>query len=329
MAIFKSDPMKTLQRDLDAARLNRDRLAAKLSESETSAAARRGEAQQLAYDNEEGSALARAQTALQAALGDVVIFGGALAKATAVLATLETQHAELIDQKTRKQTAAEIGTMAIDLEKAAATFDAAIAGLADVSGRAAAFIYDAVGLEAFAASSRQQVPPAVELISVLLRNHAAAVLAGSASATLLKAEPVAAQAPPPAVTRVWTIKPIAFQQDGFGLIRIVDLNQQIDLSPELAAKAISAGAAVALGAPEFGKQRANFRASQGRGLPSLENCIRLDAEADEALGEEKSRPTTLDPVLRSLPGGPGGFEQIDRGGPFLVKTHTGNPTSGE
>jgi hypothetical protein len=327
MAIFKSDPMKTLQRDLDAARLNRDRLAAKLSESEMSAAARRGEAQQLAYDNAEGSALARAQTALQAALGDVSIFGGALTKASAFLRTVETQYAELIDKKTRNQTAAEVAAMATDLENAAKKFDTAVAELAEIAGRAAMFCPDAHGLAAFATSSRVQVPPATQLTATVMRDYAAAVLRGEGRATLLKPDEAVvmpAPAPKPVTVRLFALKPVKWT-DAAGMQRFIHKYNDVDLPETAAAIALGKGICAELTDPRR-KQLKGL--SPGHPQPSW--CADLDDETETTLGEEKSRPVEQQVVHSAFQQQlPPGFEPLDRGKGFVIKVPAGNPTPGE
>jgi hypothetical protein len=67
MAFLKSNPEKTLQRDIDAAQANRDRLSAKLVECETAIVERRGAARALARDGADDSALEKAEAAIRSA----------------------------------------------------------------------------------------------------------------------------------------------------------------------------------------------------------------------------------------------------------------------
>jgi hypothetical protein len=287
MAIFKTDPMKSLQRDIDAARANRDRLAAKLSQSETSVTARRSEAQQLAFDDADAAVLGRAQAALQAALGDVGTFGGALTKATALLATLEAEHAELIDKRVRASTAAEVAQMAIDIETAAKEFDAAIGALAASTGRAAKFCPDAVGLDAFATSSRMQVPPAVELTVAVMRHYAAAVLRGDQPAALPQSTPAAAkpvQVASPATRRVFSVRDILWSDAGN--VRVLAGGFEVDLPPVCAERGLRTGAVALIGSAAF-RTLAGTRPIRH---PDPAKCENLDGGVTEPKAEAPQPP---------------------------------------
>jgi hypothetical protein len=191
MAFFQKSPKNTLERDIDAARANRDRLAAKQSESEQAVADRRGAAQELALDNADVAVLARAQAALQAALGDVDTFGGALAKAAALLAKLEAEHAAKVDQRVRASTASDVALMATELEATSMAVLAVLGKMTALTGRLARFIPDAVGLNMFSESSGLQIGPAVELVTSVTRLYARQVLDGSAPAVLPGSAPAA------------------------------------------------------------------------------------------------------------------------------------------
>jgi hypothetical protein len=294
MAFFPKSPEKTLQTAISAARVNRDRLSSKLSQSETSAAERRSAALELAFDDADGAVLARAQTALQAALADVATFGGALTKATTLLAKLEGEHAAMVDKRVRASTAAEVAEMAIDLETAAKEFDSAIATLAEITGRAAKFCPDAVGLDAFATSSRMQVPPAVELTVAVMRHYARQVLDGSAPAALPQSAPVPEKSVPvaqPATRHVFSVRNIKWS-DETGL-RVLAAGFECDLPPIVAERGLKTGAVALIGSNAW----RTLKGTRPITHPAPERCESLDG--DDAVAEPKPATPQHEPTLHS------------------------------
>jgi hypothetical protein len=293
MAIFRTgSPEKTLQSAIDAARVNRDRLAGKLSESETSVTARRSEAQQLAYDNADGVVLARAQIALQAALGDVATFGGALAKASELLAKLEGEHAELIDKALRKKTAAECAEMASDLESTGVEVIAVLEKLTALTGRLARFVPDAVAFAAFSESSGMQIGPAVELVATITRNFGGQVLDGTAPAALPQAEPVqrkAAQPAPPTTRHAFSVRNISWS-DETGL-RVLAAGFECDLPPAAAARGIRTGAVALIGSEAW----RTLKGTRPITHPAPERCENLDGDG---VTEPKAAPQPQHEVVR-------------------------------
>src|SRR5712671_3771709 len=118
MALFPKSPEKTLERERDAAKINVDRLAARAVDAEKAVAARRGEAQQLAFDNADDGLLGKAEAALRGALDRQGTISAASVEAGKLLALLESQLAELLDKKQRSATSVELLAMADDLEQA-------------------------------------------------------------------------------------------------------------------------------------------------------------------------------------------------------------------
>src|SRR3981081_2999047 len=116
MALFPKSPEKTLERERDAAKINVDRLAARAVDAEKAVAARRSEAQQLAFDNADDGVLGTAEAALRGALDRQGTISAASVEAGKLLALLELKIAELLDKKVRATTAAELAEMAISLE---------------------------------------------------------------------------------------------------------------------------------------------------------------------------------------------------------------------
>jgi hypothetical protein len=314
MAMFRTSPEKTLQTAINEARVNRDRLAARVFESETSVTARRGEALQLAYDNAEGAVLARAQTALQAALGDVATFGGALTKASALLAKLEGEHAELIDKALRKKTASEVAEMATDLEATSFEVLAVLERMSTLTGRLARFNPDAAGLNAFSVSSGMQIGPAVELVATVTRLYARQVLDGTAPAALPQAEPAAVkavQAAPPATRHVFSVRHISWT-DPAGL-RVQAGGFECDLPPAVAARGLKSGAVALIGSEAW----RTLKGTRPITHPAPERCLNLDGD-DGGVAEPKAQPQPQHEVVRHS-----AFEVIDRGPPRQMRIVAG------
>jgi hypothetical protein len=200
MAFLKSNPEKALERDLAAATGANDKIAARLAEAELAVADLRMKAERLALDGADDAALDAAEAKTRAMTDRVTTLRAALAQSEARVADLRRERAEQADKKLRGETAAATELLAREMLDAATAFDAAAAVLADCTSRAAPTIYEATGLQKFAAICRAEVPAAADLVAKLLRSHAVGVLDGSAPATLRQPEgPLEKVTWPPAV----------------------------------------------------------------------------------------------------------------------------------
>jgi hypothetical protein len=183
MAIFKSDPEKTLQRSIDAAVATHERLKAKLFQAEEAVTCHTVAAKQSALKGDDGE-LDRAEVSLRTAQDRCTTLKAALAEIEQQLAALQHSKAEMADRKLREATAAEIELTVRKMTEVAAEFDAAAANLFEYTRRAVPVIWEARGLHDFIAICRAQVPSTVEMVGTLLRAHSDAVVAGTAPATL-------------------------------------------------------------------------------------------------------------------------------------------------
>jgi hypothetical protein len=183
MAFFKEAPIKGLTRDRDNALLNRDRLAAKLAEAEANVIATKSLAQRAALDGDDGG-LDAAEAAERAALHRHGTLAAAQTEASKLLAVLDEQLAAQLDKKTRTATAAEVTALADAFLQAGESFEIANSELVKITAKAALFVFEARGLEAYSASSAIEVPVAIGIIGELLREHGKMVLSGVAAATL-------------------------------------------------------------------------------------------------------------------------------------------------
>jgi hypothetical protein len=199
MALFKpSNPERNLQREIDAAMANRQRMSAKLTECED-AITRHSTAAKDAAVSGDDAALDLAETSLRAAQDRSATLKTALLHVDQRLAELEQSKTEMADRKLRAETVAEIELLARDLARLAAEFDSAAIHLSDCTRRVVPIVSDGHGLNNFAGICRSDVPPAVTILITLLRTYADDVLAGRAPAALPRcAEETSAQVPAPA-----------------------------------------------------------------------------------------------------------------------------------
>jgi hypothetical protein len=213
MALFPraSDPQKKAQRDLNAARATRDKLIERRNIAETSAAEHREKARKLAREGGDDHALSAAETEMRREQDRTATYNGAISDVEATIADLERKIAQIIDQSCRKETAAAVTALADKWASVGAAFDAAAGELADTARESAVIVLDAHPLQVFLEAVKQQVPPAADVVTNVLRDHARAVLAGTAPASLPKpqAEPAKLTVPEPArETRPQHIAPV-------------------------------------------------------------------------------------------------------------------------
>jgi hypothetical protein len=316
MAIFsKKNPLQELEAEHERLKRQRDRLGKKTQAARVELDL--ATTTQLTLLTEAEADDAKAESAAQRRVD----------AATSALRALEAALAKIDEQVSDAQIRADEERLSIERKAAAdqiekqiavfeKTFETALAQLRTASQAArelahVTFEIDAIAKFAQAAGSELDVACSAAVHD--LRHVAASVRDGQ---TRIPGKPVPApaQLPAPVVQRVWTIKPIAWQD--LGQTRIVDLNEQVDLSPTLAEKAINAAAAVAVGDPRFGKSAVSSRRWNGF-APRLEECILLD---DHAEAEAREQPQTEQfRVLHSA--ADQNFQVIDRGQAYTLKTN--------
>ncbi|MFK4581083.1 hypothetical protein [Bradyrhizobium ottawaense] len=210
MRIFKSTPEKTVQRDIEAATANRERVSARLAECDQAIARHASAAKGCALSGDDAG-LDAAQTSLRAAQDRAVALRSALSEIDQQIANLEQAKAEMADRKLRSETAAEIELLARKLGEIGVEFNGIAERLSEQTHRAVPIVFEALGINNFAKVCLTELPQAVELVSTMLRAHADAVLAGSAPAKLPLPEQasaeVSAPAPPEDRYRYLPIKP--------------------------------------------------------------------------------------------------------------------------
>jgi hypothetical protein len=302
MAFFKSDPLKAMQQSVDSARANRDRLTAKLAECDATVIARKNATQAIALDaSADETALDKAERAIRAAKDRATTISGAIVEAEKLLAKLENDLADAADKQTRAATAVETDAMKTEIKTVGHEAIVAITKLANVAERAGMCVPEARGLHAFCVSSGTQIPDAVALIVKLLGDHSAAVLAGSAPASLKRPEAPYVEKPVlPAPTQiVFCLRSIKW--------RDTERKQQLAgkftdayLPPQLVAKALKSGACIAISDP----RRKQFHHTQNE-QPRADTALNLDADAE---------PKSIEPIMVSSP-----FTVVERGPAIPMK----------
>jgi hypothetical protein len=216
MAIFsKADPAEKRQRDLETKlkdkRASRDNLIERRKSAEASATAHREKARNLAGDGADDAALSAAESAMRREQDRAATLGDALGDVETTVGNLEREIVQIIDQRCRAETAAAVTALADKWAAMGAAFDATVGELADLARESATIVLDAHPLKVFLEAVKQQVPPEAGLVSSVLRDHAKAVLAGTAPASLPKPEAEPAQlrkVEPPSVQVVNTADPV-------------------------------------------------------------------------------------------------------------------------
>jgi hypothetical protein len=309
MALFQKSPEKTLQRDRDTALANRDRLAISLTASEDNVILAKKRVQRCAIEGEDAG-LDGAEQAEVAALRRLTTITAAHAEAEQILTKLDGQIAAASEKTVRAATAQEANTMADELLQVAKTFDVAIGQLANISNRATSIVFEASGLSNFATSSRTEVPQAAEIVAALLRDHAAAVIDGSAPAVLPTPEkPFTPTIAPKPVTRpLFTLRSISWT-NADGMLRVAQRYTDADLPLDAADRAIKARVCVEMTDPARNQSTHN----QWPGHPDPAQCYSLDGAVSADVIEEDHQH---DVVKHS------GFVETV-GKPYIVRTAAG------
>jgi ABC-type transporter Mla subunit MlaD len=266
-------------------------VSARLLDAERAVTKRRSVAERLARDASADDMLDKAEVAHRAAQDRASNLKAALAQEGAHLAKLESELAELLDKKTLAATVAEIAAMTTDLETVATEMDTVVSKLGAIAERAAGFIPEAGGLLAFTTASKTQIPDAVALITRLMNDHAAAVLAGTGPAALKRPEPVTVVAaiPPAPTVQLFCTRPVRWIAAD-GATRIGQKFTDVSVTPSAASRGLACGALVALDSP---LRRQNYNTVEGN--PRADLALDLDAEpvreAAPVLHEAFERPT--------------------------------------
>jgi hypothetical protein len=214
----------------------------------------------------------------------------------AEIVTLNAARDEKIDRETRHATANEIEAQLRNASAIGKRFDAVIAELAAYTAWATRFIPEAAGLANYCKASRAEIPEALALIGKTAGYHAAAVLSGTAPATLRKPEApfVPAVIAKPPTVQLFAMRPVKWK-DVNGKLTTAQKFTDAQLTPQAAMRALASGACVNMSDP---LRRQHHGTTAGNADPRL--AFDLDAEPERK----------ADPITASVPPQ---FTVVDRG----------------
>jgi len=281
MAFFtKTDPAVKQQRELEnklqAKRSTRDDLLKRRQTAEASAAAHREKARKLASEGAADTALLAVEEAMRREQDRAATLIDAIGDADATIADLDSELAQVIDQRCRAETAAAVNALIDKWGPASTAFNSAVGRLAELARESALIVGDAHPLKVFLEAVQQQVQPEADLIANVLRGHVTGVLAGDLPASLPKppepVQPEVIERPP--IQRMFTLRIVRWL-DAFGVQQLADQYTDADLTPSAANNGLRCGAVVALDDP----RRRNLRGAHGGRHPNVHQALDLDDEA--------------------------------------------------
>jgi hypothetical protein len=315
MALFsKTTPETKVGRDLETAVAKRADLDKRLQTAKAKAIEAKVQAEALAADGADDAKLTAIETEMRAYADRAATLIAALATITGDIATLEAEISAIRDRETRVATAAAIEQIAADLQQSGARYAAAAIDLATKARRASDITIDAGPLASYATNAATEVPPAVSMISEVLRHHAVMVADGSAKAALPMPEqpaPKPQSVAPPPVERVFALKHLRFTDANGNVMRVPKMHP-VDLSPAHAAIALKRAWAV----PLNDSRVRGLNGAYGAQIPPDHWCENLD-------DPDGAKPAAETVATPSRAFGHGQFEPHPRiGKPYTVVVPT-------
>jgi HAMP domain-containing protein len=317
----RGDPAERAQRDLEAKLKGKidQRVdnAVRLQTAEAKLAECRANVEALALESDE-AALDRALQSRRAAEDKLAALHGAAAKIGKEVSEIEAAIDKVVDGRVRVETSAACNAMADRVQKAAAAFDEVAKELEAASKEAGLIIPEAVAVDHFVRSAREQIPPATTMIVGALYAHAKAVLAGGAPASLPRPAapaPVLTVVPQQEPMQTVFIKRNVKYLDQAGRTVTIAGNRKHSLPQKLAEEALSTNLALPLSDRQLIRDL-EYNAPAFF-VPDETSCVWLGPPGKEA------------PPKFMRPGGPPihssltTFEPYDRGPGFSVTVPRG------
>jgi len=193
------------------------------------------------------------------------------------ISSIESAIEAARDKLMRGETAAAVDDIASRLTMAAADFGGIAQVLEDILREASLIVLDAHGCVAFTMSAKQQLPPAIDVVLVGLRNHAHAVVHGGAPASLPRAapEPVPLTLVEPPTMVIFPVKPLKYT-DAQGTVICLGAMRRHTVPKAIGERALRRHLALTETDP---RTRATEGVS-GMLTPSASNCTSIDGTAD-------------------------------------------------
>jgi hypothetical protein len=223
--------------------------------------------------------------------------------------TLQAVLDDAADQKQRNETVINCHKLEAELVKEGELIAASAARFSDIAARIIPIAPEAHGLKGFSDVLVAQIPEAVELLSRLIREHAAAVLRREAPSTVRKPDaPVVVPAPAkPVRMPLFCTRSLKFVDPDSGKLIVAQKFSDVEMPPSYAKIALENKICVRVTDPLRAQHN---RTVGGHADPAL--AFDLDA----AMSEPK--PAAVDPIRASSPAA-SPFTVVDRGGPVQMK----------
>jgi hypothetical protein len=278
MPMFKPDAGKQLNKDLATATATKGTLVERLKLAEELVPKRQATAKQLAQEGATDVQLDDAEQEVRRAQDRVTTLSAALSETEQQIISIEQQLAELVDQRQRVATAADIEARAQALESIGQELDDAFSRFMEIARRAAEVSMDAEGLKVFSAGLRAELPPAIAMAAPTMSDRAAATLLKNAPAVIASAPPVLVKiaAPEPVKTeRYFVLNNVAFLNAATDTLTRAPRFSHVDLTEAQAAVGLRANRVCPMADPRVA-QFAKMVATQQP--PLMANCHHLDTD---------------------------------------------------
>jgi hypothetical protein len=273
---------------------NIERLKTDLSQAEDMAHRYQEKAMQLNTRGDDKAGVERALLTKRSAQDSADTNRASIASEQERLAAMIAERDARLDKKARYETADEIAKkldMSRDIERDGQAF---FARLEAFTAWARPFVPEAQGLMNYSQVSSQQIPEALALVRKLAGVHAQAVMAGTAPATLKRADVPIVQPVTIAPTRttLFCMRPIKYIDPDSGELVAIQQFQDGKFPPEYAKAALDLKVACRVSDPQR-QGRHNTLA----GHANLGQAFDLDA----AMAEKRTGPKLVEPIRQSNP----------------------------
>ena len=319
----KADADLKAQRDAEGAlrskRRDRDGLAERLAIAETAITSYRAQARKLAGDGADDKMISTAEGRMRDAQDRVQTLTGAIADVDKTITELERTIDQIVDKRVRGETSIAVNAIATRLEKAQVAFTEAAIELEAAAREGGLLIPEGRAVAEFTLSAREQLPPAIEMVVVGLRNHARGVLSGHAPASLPRPA-----APAPVLTVVPAAEPMQTvfikrntkYLDQAGRTVTIAGNRRHSLPKKLAELALSTNLALPLS--EQQRIRELEYNAPAFYVPDPSACTWLGPEGAESPVRSARRggPPIHSSLTSFTPSGSSPFTPLDRGPPI-------------
>jgi hypothetical protein len=310
MALFsKSDPTSTAQTAVDGAVKARVGLHNQYADAVAQLDAATVTVNELANAGADDVDLGKAESKVSEA--DKLVKRRLLAVETkdSEIKTLQAVLDDAADQKQRNETVIACHKLEAELVKEGEVIAASAARFSDIAARVIPIAPEANGLRNFSDVLVQQIPEAVELLSRLIREHAAAILRKEAPSTVKRPEaPVVVPAVPrPVRVSLFAMQSIKFTDPDSGKLIVAQKFSDVEMPPSYAKSALENKICVRVTDP----LRAQHNGTVG-GHADPAHAYDLDAAMNEP------KPAAVDPIRASSPPA-SPFVIVDRGGPIPMK----------